>query len=61
MFYSFSYKNHMIHGKIENNKETITIQFIKKVGHLLEFSYKEVKSIRAAKCLISRYIKSGKV
>lgn len=51
----------MIHGKIENNKETITIQFIKKVGHLLEFSYKEVKSIRAAKCLISRYIKSGKV
>jgi hypothetical protein len=50
----------MIHGTIENNKETITVQFIRKAGHLLKFSYREVKSIHAAKCLISRYIKSGK-
>jgi hypothetical protein len=58
MFYSFSYKGHMVHGKILNNVEPIEVQLFNKVEHWFTFKYRQVKSIRAAKCLITRYVNS---
>ena len=48
----------MVHGKILNNVETIEVQLFNKVEHWFTFKYRQVKSIRAAKCLITRYVNS---
>jgi len=58
MFYSFSYKGHMIHSSILDNVEIIEVQFPTKPGHWPAVKFKKVKSIHAAKCLITRYVNS---
>lgn len=47
----------MIHGRIIDGKEIIEVQLFHKLEHWNTFKYRTVKSIRAAKLLITRYVK----